>query len=32
MKDFQAEMFQIKQNHTKNSLNLTSETKPGKTD
>ena len=32
MKDFQAEMFQIKQNQSKNSLNLTSETKPGKTD
>ena len=30
MKDFKAEMYQIKQNRTRNSLKITSETKPGK--
>ena len=30
MKDFKAKMYQMKQNQMRNSLNVTSETKPGK--
>ena len=30
MKDFKVEMYQMKQKQTRNSLNITSETKPGK--
>ena len=30
MKDLKAEMYQMKQNQTRNSLNRTTETKPGK--
>ena len=30
MKDLKAEMYQMKQNQTRNLLNITSETKPGK--
>ena len=30
MKDSKAKMYQMKQNQTKNSLNITTETKPGK--
>ena len=30
MNDMKAEMLQMKQNQTRNSLNITSETKPGK--
>ena len=30
MKDFKVEMYQMKQNQTRNSLNVKSETKPGK--
>ena len=30
MKDLKAEMYQMKQNQTRNSLNITTETKPGK--
>ena len=30
MKDLQAEMYQMKRNQTRNSLNMTSQTKPGK--